>query len=347
MSYVARWTRSLLLGLGLANLATAAARTPVLGWFADRRRDALAGAALSAAMAGSGPVSPWLLPLALPLQLAAASLRGLGYHPLRELAPGAPGVSAIELPTADGHGLPALLIEPDQPSRGGLVICHGAGNDKTKYAWRMLNTLRAAGFTLIAIDLDGHGASRRRLSIPGVEHNVQLAVAWLRGRCPWVGLVGISLGGAVAARAVADGVQVDALAVIESPAELDLTTLSYQWPEFKGFLRLPFWRSADRVTPLQLLREWGGRMDTTHTMREIFDLLDLRGSLRRISTPTLLLYGVDDVIAPFGLIQPLLAELPRASLHLHRGTHLSLTMEEAPLADLAAWLVAASADQPA
>ena len=73
MKHLARWIRSLLLGLGLANLATVAARTPVLGWFANRRRDALAGAALSAAMAGSGPVSPWLLPLALPLQLAAAS----------------------------------------------------------------------------------------------------------------------------------------------------------------------------------------------------------------------------------------------------------------------------------
>ncbi|HYF61895.1 MAG TPA: alpha/beta hydrolase, partial [Herpetosiphonaceae bacterium] len=339
MKHLARWIRSLLLGLGLANLATAALRLPVLGWFADRRRDALAGVALSAAMAGSGRVAWWLLPLALPLQMAAASLRGLRYHPLRALAPGAPGVSAVELPTADGRGLPALLIEPARPARGGLVICHGAGNDKTKYAWRMLAALRDAGFTLLAIDLDGHGASRRPLRIPGVEDNVGVAVQWLRGRCGWVGLAGVSLGGAVAARAVADGVRVDALAVIESPAELDLTALRYQWSEFKGFWRLGFWRAADRVTPLQLLREWGGRMETSHTLREIFDLLDLRGSLRRVDCPTLLLYGTDDVIAPFGLVQPILADMPAASLHLHRGTHLTLTMESGPLDDLAAWLV--------
>lgn len=347
MRYVARWIRSLLLGLGLANLAAAALHLPVLGWFADRRRDALAGAALSAAMAGSGRIAWWLLPLALPLQLAAASLRGLRHHPLRALAPGAPGVSAFELPAADGHALPALLIEPDGPSRGGLVICHGAGNDKTKYAWRMLGELSAAGFTLLAIDLDGHGASRRPLRVPGVEENVGVAVAWLRERCPWVGLAGVSLGGAVAARAVAGGVRVDALAVIESPAELDLATLRYQWSEFKGFWRLHFWRAADRVTPLQLLREWGGTINTPHTLREIFDLLDLRGSLRRITCPTLLLYGTDDVIAPFALVQPLLAEMPNASLHLHRGTHLTLTMEAAPLADLSAWLVAASRERVA
>ena len=51
----------------------------------------------------------------------------------------------------------------------------------------------------------------------------KLAVAWLRERYARVGLLGVSLGGCVAARAVADGVAVDALVVLEAPPLLRYT----------------------------------------------------------------------------------------------------------------------------
>ncbi len=336
--------RSIAFWLGLANLLTALGRVPVLGWLANRRRDATAGLALAGLMLLGRRPSLWALPLALPLQLAAASVRGRWHHPLASFAPGEAGnplgrCTALTLPLAAGASLPALLLRPRSPSGAGVVVCHGAGNDKTKYAWRMLTALVDSGLTVLAIDLDGHGENQRRLRIPGIEENVQVAVAYLRGECAQVGLVGVSLGGCVAARAVADGVQVDALAVVEAPVSLDLASIPYRWSEFWGLWRPAFWRADDRVTPLQLLREWGGAMRSDHPLGDHFDLLDLRSALPQIACPLVLIYGTNDVIAPFAPVQALLNQLSNATLHLHGGaSHLSLTMEAAPLEDLAAWL---------
>jgi pimeloyl-ACP methyl ester carboxylesterase len=341
---MARFIRSIAFWLGLANLLTALLRLPVLGWLANRRRDATAGLALAGLMLAGQRPTLWALPLALPLQLAAASLRGRWYHPLAAFTPGPAGnplgrCTAVALPLAAGAVLPGLLLRPATASAAGVVVCHGAGNDKTKYAWRMLTALVDSGLTVLAIDLDGHGENQRRLRIPGIEENVQVAVDYLRGECAQVGLVGVSLGGCVAARAVADGVQVDALAVVEAPVSLDLASLPYRWSEFRGLWRPAFWRATDRVTPLQLLQAWGGRMESEHSLGAHFDLLDLRSALPRIACPLVLIYGTDDVIAPFAPIQALLAQIPNAALHLHGGaTHLSLTMESPPLEDLAAWL---------
>ena len=329
-----KYIRSLLFWLGLINLVTALARMPVLGWFAHRRRDALAGVALAGVMLVRGRAVWWALPLALPLQVAAASVRGLWQHPRRIFA----AAQVVALPLADGATLPGLLLFAAQPNGAGVVVCHGAGNDKIKYAWRMVAKLHEAGLTVLAIDLDGHGENQRRLRVPGIEENVAVAVAFLRDHCERVGVVGVSLGGCVAARAVADGVLVDCLALIEAPAAVNLAAVPYVRSELRGLLRPIFWRGTD--TPLQLFAAWGGRLDSEHGLSELFDLLDLRSALPRIACPTLLLYGTADVIAPYVAIQPLLATMPNATLHLHGGaSHLSLTMEPAPLEDLAVWLV--------
>ncbi len=335
-----RFTRSIAFWLGLINLLTALGRLPVLGWLAYRRCDATAGLGLAGLMLLGRRPSLWALPLALPLQLAAASVRGRWHHPLAAFTPGTDNrCTALALPLADGATLPGLLLRPLKPTGAGVVVCHGAGNDKTKYAWRMLSALLDSGLTVLAIDLDGHGENQRRLRIPGIEENVAVAVAYLRGECAWVGLVGVSLGGCVAARAVADGVQVDALAVVEAPVSLDLNSIPYRWSEFWGMWRPAFWRADDRVTPLQLLQAWGGEMNSAHALGAHFELLDLRSALPQIACPLVLIYGTSDVIAPFAPIQALLAQIPNAALHLHGGaSHLSLTMEAAPLEDLAVWL---------
>lgn len=332
--------RSMLIWLGLTNLLTALLRTPVLGWFARRNLDALAGVTLAGLLGWRGRPTLWALPLALPLQLAAASVRGMGYHPLSRLAPHpANRCEAVLLPLAQG-AIPGLLLQPASASSAGVVVCHGAGADKTYYAWRLIDALLGAGLVVLAIDLDGHGANQRRLQVPGISENVQVAVEWLRTRCSRVGLVGVSLGGCVAAQAVAAGVAVDGLAIVEAPIKLDLSNVAYKWAEFWTLVRPAFWRASDRVTPLQLLRGWATRpINTQHRLAELFDLLDLKTALPHITCPMVLIYGTNDVIAPFAPLQRLLPHLSNATLHLHGGAgHLSLTMEQAPLADLAAWL---------
>lgn len=119
---------------------------------------------------------------------------------------------------------------PQANARGRVVIVHGLGEHGGRYAWlaQALNTL---GWAVFAHDLRGHGRSAgsrgrlRRTDDPLRDLAVVLDVARAEGGGPLL-LLGHSLGGAIAARFVAEGLApdpaawhrpVDAL-VLSSPA---------------------------------------------------------------------------------------------------------------------------------
>ncbi len=340
-----RWLRPILgnlcLALGVLNALLAAANLGVLTWLARRRVDLLAS--LGAVLVGrrlAARTRWWLLPLAVPLQLALASLRGLFEHPLRRMQPDGLRCERVDLPCDDGSLIPGLWLEPDAPAVGGVVVCHGAGAHKTYYMWRLVEQLLAQDLAVLTIDLDGHGENQRTFDVPAVTTDVAVAVAALRQRHAHVGVIGHSLGGCVAGRAVADGLAVPALAIMASPLHLELDKLPYTLPELRGLLRPAFWRVDDRATPWQLWRMWAtppvrSRLGLT----AMIDQLNLTESLPRIACPTLLLYGTGDIIAPYAPLLPLLPSIAHASLYLYGGaSHLSLPMEEPPLHDVAVWM---------
>jgi len=190
----------------------------------------------------------------------------------------------------------------------------------------------------------GHGASRRILDLPAAIEDVRATVEWLRARARWVGVIGISLGGCVAARAAAEGLPMDALAILESPAALRITrqTIRNEW---RTLGRRATWALHRYAGTLPLLRVW--RTEPTRSRistMELIHQLDLIGSVRRVRCPVWLCYGGADLVAtPEEARRIAAAAPPGTSLVLiPRATHLSLPLDRRALNALCRWLQQAS-----
>ena len=97
-----------------------------------------------------------------------------------------------------------------------LLLLHGFGD--TPQTLRYLGgRLHAAGFTVRAPLLPGHGRGLRDFATATAEdyqRSARAELAQLRERAPWVGVIGLSMGGAIAARLAADSGAVDVLALL-------------------------------------------------------------------------------------------------------------------------------------
>lgn len=256
-------------------------------------------------------VSMLALPLALLLHIGLATARNWRLNPLDQLRPGSYSdrtIERLDLPGPYGV-IPALLITPQVPTDRAVCVVHGSGCDKTFYAWRLVDGLIGSSMAVLLIDLDGHGESPRPQAHPQILGGVTGAVGWLRARFQRVGLLAMSLGGAVAAQAIAEGLAVDALVIEESPPELRLDQAGYRRVQRQEAVRLlnpaVLHLLADG-SPLNVAQAWrtSGIRATIGTW-DLFDALDLLGSLGQISAqpaeqrpPTLLIYAANDMIVP-------------------------------------------------
>ena len=303
---------------------------------------ALLGSMVLALEADAAPVVALGLLLALPLHAALALIRqrtllpaawtgeGIGEHHR---------ATPVEIVLGD-HTVPALLYQPHGPAAGAIALLHGAGAHKSFYSWPLVEALVHAGFAVCAIDLDGHGDNRRVLDFPSVLENVGATAAWLQERWRWTAIVGVSLGGCVAARAVAEGVVVDALAILESPATLAVTRQVVRHEGWTLF-RAATWRLHRYAGTLPLIQEW--KTEPTRTRIGTADLirvLDLPASLARISCPLWLCYGGSDLVVPMPEVHKIRAVAPSGTplVLVPRATHLSLPLEPRALRQLVEWL---------
>lgn len=249
-------------------------------------------------------------------------------------------VTDVAIPASDGV-VPALLYEPVAPSAGAVVLIPGAGAHKSFYTWPMVEALLSTGFTVCAIDLAGHGASRRVLDLAAALEDVRASVAWLRPRATWVGVVGISLGGCIAARAAADGLALDGLAILESPATITLTKRVVR-NEWRTIARRGTWALHRYAGTLPLVRAW--RTEPTRSRISTVDLirdLDLLDSIGRVRCPLWLCYGGADLVAPQDDARRLAAAAPAETTLrvIPRATHLSLPLDRRALRALCRWLL--------
>lgn len=114
------------------------------------------------------------------------------------------GVSAILTPMSDLHIVNESVADP----RGTVVLVHGLGEHSGRYA-HVVNVLHEAGFSVLRYDHRGHGQSPgKRGALPKTTTLLEdlSAVIDLVNVRPLV-LLGHSMGGAVAARFVAEGLQ--------------------------------------------------------------------------------------------------------------------------------------------
>lgn len=97
-----------------------------------------------------------------------------------------------------------------------LLMLHGFGD--TPQTLRYLGErVHAAGFTVRAPLLPGHGRGLRDFALASADDYAAAArdeLARLRARTPWVGVIGLSMGGAIAARITAESDEVRLLALL-------------------------------------------------------------------------------------------------------------------------------------
>ncbi len=291
------------------------------------------------------------LPAAVLLQAGLASLRNWRLNPLDRLSPGDYAdrrIRRIDVPTSTG-GVPALEIVPRGGSRAVVCVAHGSGCDKYFYAWSLVDELLGRGFALLLIDLDGHGESPRPQAFPTIVTSVRNCLDWLQARYERVALLGMSLGGCVAARTVAEGAAVAGLALLEAPLRVRLSEADRRKVVQDEMLRLL------RPALLPLLRDGSAyhiaRAWSTSGIRaeigtwDLFDALDLAASLRRIAAdeatpPLLAVYGSWDTLIPPAMTEQVRTLLPPgAEYHmLARASHISLPIEERTLRIVGEWM---------
>ena len=344
----ASFGRALVFWLGVFELLAGWRGWRGLSWLGLRRGELLAAALPPVALAGmrGGRLGRALMlvlaaPLALLIQLLAASLRNRALDPLRRLRPGLHAgrvVTDVHISMPEGY-LPAIEIAPAAGGHMAVCLLHGSGDHKTAYTWWMVDALLGHGIATLLVDLDGHGENPRPQRFPQMIEDAAVPVGWLRQRYARVGVLGLSLGGCIAARAVADGAPADALVLMEAPPRLEFTRAD-MWREAWSLLRprvLDIFRDS---TALQIARSWAtAPIRAQISTWDLIDALDLLGSLPRIGVPLLALYGGSDaIVKPRQARQVRDALPPGATFRLVPGaSHLSLFLSQETQQQVADW----------
>jgi alpha-beta hydrolase superfamily lysophospholipase len=103
---------------------------------------------------------------------------------------------------------PALMLKPAQPNGGCVCWVHGSGDGKAQFKWTLLRALTRRGFAVFTFDLPGHDEHPTPFSLPEALTAVPAALSYLAQRPDLdrerIGLMGVSLGGALAIRALAE-----------------------------------------------------------------------------------------------------------------------------------------------
>jgi alpha-beta hydrolase superfamily lysophospholipase len=343
--------RALLFWCSLFELLAGWRRWWGLSWLGPRFSRKLLLPLPAAALLGTGmgwrrrmAILALMLPPALLIQIAASSLRNRQLNPLLRLRPGryaAYTIERLDIPMSQGY-LPALHVVPQGGATAAVCVIHGSGCDKTSYAWRLVDSLVARDIAVLLIDMDGHGENPRMQSFPAITEDAAAAVAWLREGYRSVGLLGISLGGCVATRAAADGVMVDALAVLEAPPLLHYTRAD-MYREAIALARPYLLDIFNDCTVQALVRAWEyPPIRAAISTWDLIEALDLRASLPRISAPLLVMYGGSDAIVKPTQAAEVWAALPRgATFHLVPGaSHLTLILTPWALRAIGEWFAA-------
>jgi alpha-beta hydrolase superfamily lysophospholipase len=236
--------------------------------------------------------------------------------------------------------MPGIVVEPLAGSSAAVLIVHGAGNHKTFFAWPLLHGLADAGFAACAIDVDGHGDNPRFLNFPDSLDNVKAGVAWLREHYATVAVLGISQGGCLAARTVADGLMADALVILEAPISVNVTKAVIR-REARTLALPAAWDLHRDVGTIGIVKGW--RTKPTRARIGTVDLirrLDLLDSVTRIDCPLLLCYAANDAVVPLSQAHAVAAAAPTDAsfVIVPRATHLSLSIDRRVVRLVSAWL---------
>lgn len=206
-----------------------------------------------------------------------------------------------------------------------VVVVPGLGSTKEQPDYKV-ELLLERGFAVCAMDFPGHGQSRSglRLEIDSYRAVLELVSALCEREDvdpTRVGLLGTSLGGAVVLRAAAEDKRPRAVASIA------------------GFYEPRHWYArAERYVGAAL--KHAAHDETGEYTRWLVENITLRGQLRSISMPVLLVHGDCDVIIPVDDCRAIAAELEgRAEVRIIGGGDHGATNAPEVRHVVADWLV--------
>jgi pimeloyl-ACP methyl ester carboxylesterase len=287
----------------------------------------------------------WVLPssaLAFVCLISAGSLLGRQLEPARFMRPGVwpeGRCQAVHIPN-NGHTIPGLFITPPASTGAAVCLAHGSGDNNTAFKWRLIGALLSLRLSVLTIDLAGHGQNQAPQRWPDCTSEIPVALAWLRDRpdIDRVGLLGISMGGALSAHA-AVAASPDALALCETPIVFRYTRAMVR-REVWNVLRSPALDLMREITAWGIWRTWStgyGRRDIS--LSDLIRHLDVPGQVARISCPLILVYGQRDGIAPTDHGQRLrqAANVPSQLTIVPGASHLTLTLMRQTTHILANW----------
>lgn len=168
-------------------------------------------------------------------QLAASRPQKIGSPPTDLHA------ARISLKSESGATIAGWHIPADD-SRGVIVLLHGIRGSRLSMVERA-RFLNAAGYSIVMIDLQGHGeSSGEQITIGHLEkHDAQAAVEFARKEHPNepIGVIGVSLGGASA--------------LLVSPLGIDALVIESVYPNIESAINN---RVAARLGPLSTIPAW-------------------------------------------------------------------------------------------
>jgi pimeloyl-ACP methyl ester carboxylesterase len=282
---------------------------------------------------------------AAPAARALAKKLGVDLESIVGSGPG--GRITVEDVERVGSAEPVLSIDTEG-SGPPLLLISGFGVDKTSWR-RQIDALRR-NFTAVSYDPQGVGASRPMptdsLTIAAMAEEALDAAG---GRAPLT-VVGASMGAAIAIEvALAQPSAVAALVLITPPiaqdARLDAVlraSLEFETPQAEGRIRamLPWFLSRrflaetpKREAAAQALRAMAVRTPLATLRRHANAFGGWLGTraadLRRISVPTLVIAGSEDVLVPGFHAEQVAASIPGARLEVLEGAGHAVTIESA------------------
>jgi pimeloyl-ACP methyl ester carboxylesterase len=322
------------------------------------------GSLLGVALIGGGLVLAAARPLAvvalcaLPAAVAAMLLLAAlsswinrDLHPPDARMPGPDDPWTCERAWFSDGGLytAALYLRPSRPSGAAVCWVHGTGDGKAHYKWSIARALTRRGIGVLTFDLPGHGEHPRAFSLPGALTAVPAALDYLAGRpdvdAGRVGLMGVSLGGALAIRALAEagpsGPGPAAVCLLQTPCALWLSLGLYA-REALGVAALPALALFADTSVANLLQAYRShpRARFAQPIEWIFDdLAPARYVAQLPRVPLLFVYGRRDHVAPSHHGRRLYARARGAKeWQLVRGaSHLSLIFAEETAQRVGEW----------
>lgn len=222
--------------------------------------------------------------------------RGVRRGPLRRLlevrgvvgGPSRPH-QRVDLVANDGTAIAANHIDPPRAGAPSAVLAHGFAARADKPAYARLADGLAARFGVLSLDLRGHGRSAGECTFGDDEaHDIVAAVRWIRETSGGpVVLVGVSMGGTAVLHALARGLEVEAAALISTPALFGRTSAP-PLAQLDGL-----WRSAWKRRALAVAT--GVRLRGPEHWNGLDHPVDLAA---RTDVPLLVVHGEDDHFFP-------------------------------------------------